>query len=93
MDTILISVLAAILLSVAAYTHYQLPRFISKATGVMITRVVLIVVGVGIGYITMRTYGDPNVPPFVLFAAGFGLVHVPAAFILFSKRERGSGKS
>jgi hypothetical protein len=52
--------------------------------------VVLIVTGIAFGVTMAILYGFRfGIWPPLTFVAAFGLVHVPAAFILFIKRRRG----
>jgi uncharacterized membrane protein len=61
---------------------------------ILLTRAILIAVGIALGYVISRNNADAHgSAALLLFLSGFGLVHLPAAFILFIKRERGSGKS
>ena len=84
----------AVLLAAAAYAQYRIPQHTSGATKVTLTRLLLIVIGIAFGYVLAQTYADAGgLPPVIVFLAGFGLVHLPAAIILFIKGERGAGKS
>jgi hypothetical protein len=57
-------------------------------------RGILIAVGIAFGYVTTSFYVQADgIRGLLAFLGGFGLVHVPAAFILFLKRQRGEGKS
>ena len=85
--------LAVVFLAAAAYAHYRIPRHTSGTAKIMVSHVVLGAVGVAFGYVSATTLSYENVPVVLIFLVGFGLVHVPAAIILFIKRERGTGKS
>lgn len=94
MEMVLWVVTAAVLLSVAAYAQLRIARHTAGTTRVALTRAVLIVVGIAFGYVAARTLADgQGIPASLVFLTGFGLVHFPAAIILFIKRERGAGKS
>lgn len=92
---LLLLVLAACLMLVAAgYTQANLPRYTAGSGKVLLTRVLLIVVGIAFGVATVATYpaaGDGLAP--LLFLIAFGTVHAPAAVILLIKGQRGAGKS
>ncbi|HUF81092.1 MAG TPA: hypothetical protein VMN03_08145 [Burkholderiales bacterium] len=86
-------VMAAALAGAAVYAQASLPRHIAGSRKALLTRVLLILLGLASGWVLAAGYaGDPTR---VLLAGliGFGAVHFPAAFILFVKQERGSGKS
>ena len=93
MNILLSSLLAAFLLAAAAYAQVQVSRFTAKRSNVVLTRTVLIAVGIAFGYVASRPYLPDPVRMVLAFLIGFGAVHFPAAFILFVKRERGSGRS
>jgi len=84
----------AVLVAAAGYAQYRIPRHTAGAAAIALTRVVLVVIGVAFGYVVAQTYADARgLPPVLVFLAGFGLVHLPAAIILFIKGARGTGKS
>jgi hypothetical protein len=94
MEMLLWILTAAVLLSAAGYAQLRIPRFTAGTTRVALTRAVLIVVGIAFGYVAARTVADgQTIPASLVFLTSFGLVHFPAAIILFIKRERGAGKS
>jgi hypothetical protein len=81
------------LLSCAVYAQMQIPRYTANRRGVLFTRVVLLVTGIAFGYAAATVYPlDPG-PATLNFLIAFGLVHVPAAFILFIKSARHAGKT
>jgi hypothetical protein len=86
-------VIAALLLACAAYAQLRIPRFTAGRSRIVLTRTVLIVVGIGFGYVAAAPYASDRLIAVLAFLIGFGAVHFPAAFILFVKRERGAGKS
>ena len=93
MATILSALLAALLLALAAYAQLRIPDFTAGRGRSVAARAALAFTGLAFGYVATLRFGNADVPPLVVFLAGFGLVHVPAAMILFIKRRRGSGKS
>jgi hypothetical protein len=77
-------------LATAAYAHYRLKFHTASPRQALIARLVLIFVGLGFGWsATLWTVEPGRWANAVAFLTGFGLVHVPAAFILYIKRLRG----
>jgi hypothetical protein len=93
MAIFLAAFLALLLLAAAGYAQLQIPRFTAGSGKTALTRIVLVVIGIAFGFITAGPYANARLPAVLAFLIGFGAVHVPAAFILFIKRERGAGKS
>jgi hypothetical protein len=77
---------------VVLYAHFAIPRFTRGWVKREAAHGILLAVGIAFGLTCAYTPGL-SVPRWVAFAAGFGLVHAPAAAILFIKRLRGSGPS
>ena len=88
---IVMIVVAALLLATAGYAQLQIPNYTASTAGVVVSRLVLIVMGLAFGY--AATFGYEGVHAVVAFLIGFGVVHFPAAFILFVKGRRDSGKT
>jgi hypothetical protein len=87
MNTPLLMILAAALLTIAGYAQYRV-RFHTASPGrALLTRAILAVVGIAFGWLSAG-YADSPVNAGLAFLCGFGVVHVPAAFILFLKRAR-----
>jgi len=84
--------LALLLLAAAAYAQKQIPVFTKGRTNIRIARAILILVGIAFG-LTAAAYVRSDLPKLLAFAIGFGIVHVPAAIVLFIKGKRGEGKS
>jgi hypothetical protein len=93
MDVLLMLVLAALMLAAAAYAQMQIPRFTAGSGKIALTRAVLAVLGIAVGGLSVAIYAHEGIFAVLAFAAGFGVVHVPAAFILLIKRSRGAGKT
>jgi hypothetical protein len=89
---LLIALAAVALVAAAGYAQHQIPRYTAGNGRVWFLRGVLAVVGLLVGYASARYATDPGLA-FPGFLIGFGAVHVPAAFILFLKHERGAAKS
>ncbi len=86
---------AAIGLALAAYAQSQIPRYTAARPAILLTRTILIAVGLAFGAVAALPYAVAAdvLRTALIFLCGFGAVHFPAAFILFVKRERGSGKT
>ena len=85
-------VAAAILMATAAYAQYRI-RFHTIASRTAMLRGVLALIGIIFGYVTTAASGANGLTALFAFLAGFGIVHVPAAIILFFKSLRREGKS
>ena len=92
MSTAILAVVTIALLIIAGYAQWRIPRFEATRSGVFLTRGVLILIGVAFG-LAVGYFASPTYPAPLVFLSGFGLVHVPAAFILLLKRERGESPS
>lgn len=92
MNIVLQTMLALLLLTVAAYVHRQIPVFTKGRPKKLIAHAILIVVGIAFG-LTRSTYTVGYLPQAMAFLVGFGLVHLPAAILLFIKSRRGEGRS
>jgi hypothetical protein len=94
MEILVLTGVAALLLAAAGYAQYRIPRHTAGNTKVIVARAILAVVGAAFGYVMSTVYIETRGFAAVLvFLIGFGLVHLPAALILFMKRSRGTGKS
>ncbi len=85
-------VAAVVLFAVAAYAQRQIRYFTQGWTRIAAVRTILIVTGVGFGFVSAANVQEPLLKT-LTFVVGFGMVHVPAAIILLIKRKRGAGKS
>lgn len=82
--------LAAPLLGAAVYAQYRIRFHTGTARDALLGRLLLWLVGVAFGWALAVVYThSEGLRSLLWFAIGFGAVHVPAAFILFSKRRRG----
>jgi len=89
MSVVALTVLTIALLAAAGYAQWRIPRFEATRSGVMLTRGILVLVGVAFGFVSAVYYASPVLPAPLVFLSAFGLVHVPAAVILALKRKRG----
>jgi len=85
-------ILALLLLAAAGYAQYRVPFHTVSAARANLVRAVLTLVGLALGYVA-TFYASDTPGAIVAFLTGFGIVHLPAAVILFVKHGRGSGKS
>ena len=90
---LLLGALAAALLVVAGYAHFRIASHTAGARRAVLTRGVLALVGLALGYVMAASYAGDRASALLVFLIAFGAVHVPAAFILFLKRARGEGRS
>lgn len=78
------------MLAIALYAQWRLPFHTATRSQALLARGLLILVGLGVGWVAVLEYGHGDWGlQLVAFLTGFGLVHLPAAFILWSKRLRG----
>lgn len=82
-------VLAVALLAVAVYAQYRIAYHTAGRRKVLLT---LAVVGMLLGYVNASLAPD-GIATMLAFIEGFGVVHLPAALILFFKRARHEGRS
>jgi hypothetical protein len=93
-EALMIGIVAVLVSTVAGYVHYRLPLYVHGRRRVALTRGVLLLTAIGLGYALARFHSAAYpVPPLLVFVVAFGAVHVPAALILFIKRQRGSGRT
>ena len=81
--------LAVGLAGVAGYAQHRLPHHTASAAQAGLARGVLAACGIGLGWLGAAWQPGTGLEDVRTFVTGFGLVHVPAAFILWSKRARG----
>lgn len=92
MQLLLMGIFAVVMLAAAVYAHRELPVFTRGSANIMTARLVLLIVGALFGWLGAAAYEEPA-GQILRFCIGFGMVHVPAAVILFIKGRRGAGKS
>lgn len=89
MSVLLSLILAVAVLCAAVYAQYRIPFHTPNAGQALVARMVLLLVGAAFGAVAATTYAGAQGGSYLLgFLTGFGLVHVPAAAILFLKRQR-----
>jgi hypothetical protein len=92
MEMALQAILALLLVTAAGYVQRRIPVFTKGRGKTLMTRAILLLGGIGFG-LTSAAYVSGYLPQLLAFLIGFGLVHMPAAVILFIKSKRGEGKS
>ncbi|MFC7516842.1 hypothetical protein ACFQUU_17690 [Herbaspirillum sp. GCM10030257] len=92
MVEILMVLVAGLLLALALYAQMEIGHFTAGTIRAGVARTILVVVGIGFG-LTSAASVDGAPSKILALLIGFGTVHVPAAAILFIKRQRGSRKS
>jgi uncharacterized membrane protein len=72
------------------YAHARLRYHTKTALRTLISHLMLLAVGIAFGYAMAAYYfaGTRTLEATLIFVFAFGLVHVPAAVILFIKRRR-----
>jgi hypothetical protein len=91
---LLVLIASAALATVAAvYAQLRIPRFTAGPAKAVLTRSVLALAGLGLGYVSVAQHPGHPLVEFLEFILGFGVAHVPAALILFFKGQRHAGKS
>jgi hypothetical protein len=93
MSLFLMTLAAVVLLALAAYAHYSIPAFTAGSHKVLLTRAILVVLGIALGSVSAAINSSDPLLALLSFLVGFGVVHFPAALILFFKHGRGEGKS
>lgn len=86
-------VVAVIFLLAAAYAQFNAQHFIASRRRLWGLRVFLGTLGIALGWLCARIGLLEGASPSALFFMGFGLVHVPAALVLFFKARRGESPS
>jgi hypothetical protein len=88
MDAVLVAPFAVAALAAAGYAQYRVSFHTTSRGRALVLRLLLGGVGIAFGTVNAIAYGA-FLPPPLLFALSFGIVHVPAAIILELKRRRG----
>ena len=86
-------VVAVLSLFAAAYAQVTLRNFVADPRRLRGLRLLLLGLGIAIGWLGASIGILQGAPPGALFFIGFGLVHVPAACVLFLKARRGERRS
>lgn len=90
MDDLLLVLLVIAALAASVYAQYRLPVHTRGRKALRTARLLLLITGLAFGYVMATVYVEvTGIRQLGVFLGGFGLVHVPAAFILLIKRRRG----
>lgn len=88
-QTILLWLMAVITLALAVYAHYRIPYHTPNGTQATIGRLLLVVIGLLFGWAMASAYtASSGLQWWLVFLPSFGVVHIPAAVILFLKDQR-----
>ena len=89
MENLALLALCVLTLAAMGYVHHRLPYHTPDTRQLRIARAVLLVTGAAFGWLMARIYGAlTDLNPILIFLTSMGIVHVPAAAILFIKRQR-----
>lgn len=88
MEFALLAITVLLLAPPAVYAQLRIPRHTASNGQAMLTRAVLAVMGIAFGSVTALLYATDLPGALLIFLAGFGVVHFPAACILFIKQAR-----
>ena len=84
---------AVVFLLAAAYAQFHARVFIASERRLWGLRIFLLSLGIALGWLCARIGLLEGASPSALFFMGFGLVHLPAALVLFFKSRRGEAPS
>lgn len=90
MNVFWMTLLTILLLAAAVYAQVRIPAYAMRRRNIVATRAVLASVGIACGIVSASLYAADTASALLAFLSGFGVVHVPAAFILLIKRGRGA---
>jgi len=93
MSLVSLFLLAIAALLSAGYAQLHISQFTAGASSAVLTRAILIAVGVAFGWVAAVNFASDPTRAMLALIIGFGAVHFPAAFILFIKAARHSEKS
>jgi hypothetical protein len=87
-NLVLTGIFALVTLSAAISAQYRIAFYTDSALSCWLIRAIMVAAGFAFGYIMADYYyPDTNqLAVILIFLCGFGVVHVPLAFILFTKR-------
>jgi len=89
MATLALLLIIAVTGAATVYAHRRLPFHTPNQRQLRAARIILLVTGAAFGWVSARVYGlATDLNPVLIFFASLGLVHVPAAAILFIKARR-----
>lgn len=82
--------MALLSLTAAIYAQYRLPFLTATRNQAWWARVILMVTGIAFGLVAVKQIGsnESGLMQLLIFFAAWGLVHFPAAIILFLKQQQ-----
>ncbi len=88
MQNLALAGLTLLTLAAAAYAQYRLPFHSATRRQLWFSRSLLALLGVLFGWVMSYRSATNGLEAILVFLSAFGVVHVPAAAILFIKRRR-----
>ena len=90
MELISLLLMTVFSLAAAIYAQYCLPFLTETRNQAWLARAILMVTGVAFGLVAVKQIGstESSLMQLLIFVAAWGLVHVPAAIILFLKQQQ-----
>lgn len=90
MEWISVLLMALPSLAAAIYAQYRLPFLTATRSQAWWARAILMVTGVTFGLVAVKQIGnaESSLMQLLIFLAAWGLVHIPAAIILFLKQQQ-----
>lgn len=80
--------LMLVVLVAAVYAQYRLPFHSATRFQLWFSRTLLLTLGIVFGWVMSHGFPVEGITRVLVFLSAFGVVHVPAAVILFIKRRR-----
>lgn len=86
--------MAGLSVAAAIYTHSRLPFLTATRIQAAWARAILMLTGFAFGFVAVEQVGrnESGLIQLLIFVAAWGLVHVPAAIILFLKQQQRRGR-
>ncbi|HET9403304.1 MAG TPA: hypothetical protein VFO57_01840 [Burkholderiales bacterium] len=91
MELALLAIAALLLGVLAVYAQLGIPRHAASRGASLLTRLALVVTGTALGAVSSTLYPADPVRAVLFFLIGFGVVHFPAACIVFVKHLQRTG--
>lgn len=88
MQIILMFLLTIATLAAALYAHHRTPYHTPTPQSRWFVHIFLGLLGLAFGWVTSQLYPVSGLMKVLIFLCSFGIVHVPAAAILFIKRQQ-----
>lgn len=88
MQIITVFLLTVATLAAAAYAHYRVPFHTSSQRDRWFVHVLLVAIGITFGWVSSQRYPVSGLLEVLVFLSSFGVVHIPAAGILFIKHQQ-----